>query len=72
MKAQKEANADELRAALEEANLPTLLMALAQLTGDERWLRLPTADAPKGAGDHDSGGFREEVQAEIREEALEA
>jgi 4-hydroxyacetophenone monooxygenase len=61
-----------LAAALEEANLPTLLLALAQLTGDERWVREPyLPSAPKGPGDHDSGGFAEELQASIRRDALQ-
>lgn len=61
-----------LRAALERANLPTLLLSLAQLTGDDRWLQDPYRPSrPKGPGDNDSGGFSEEVQAEIREQAFE-
>jgi 4-hydroxyacetophenone monooxygenase len=61
----------ELQAALEEANLPTLLVALAQLTGDERWLRDPyRPTSPRGAEDHDGGGFSPALQAEIRREAL--
>jgi len=66
------ASDDELRAALEEANLPTLLMVLAQLTGDDRWLEGPYRPTrPKGVGDHDSGGFDEALQASIRDDALE-
>jgi 4-hydroxyacetophenone monooxygenase len=62
----------ELRAALEEANLPTLLMVLAHLTGDDRWLDAPYRPTrPKGAGDHDSGGFSAEMQERIRDEAFE-
>jgi 4-hydroxyacetophenone monooxygenase len=60
-----------LEAALEEANLPTLLLSLAQLTGDERWLNDPyVPTVPRGPGDHDSGGFSEELQASIRADAL--
>lgn len=47
-----------LRAALERANLPTLLLSLAQLTGEDRWLQDPYRPSrPKGPGDNDSGGF---------------
>jgi 4-hydroxyacetophenone monooxygenase len=68
----QEAKAPALAAALEEANLPTLLLALAQLTGDDRWVRDPyVARAPRGPGDNDSGGFSPELQASIRHAALE-
>lgn len=63
----------ELREALQDANLPTLLLALAQLTGEDRWLQDPyRPTAPRGLDDHDSGGFSEEIQAEIRDAAYEA
>lgn len=65
--------APEWRAAVESANVPTLLMVLVQLTGDRRWLQDPYRPkrAP-GLGDNDSGGLPEEVQSEIREAALVA
>jgi 4-hydroxyacetophenone monooxygenase len=73
---QKLATADESRAdpalaaALEHANLPTLLLAMAQLTGDRRWVTDPYVPAPgRGPGDNDSGGFSEELQASIRRDA---
>jgi 4-hydroxyacetophenone monooxygenase len=67
-----EATEQELRAALEEANLPTLLLVLAHLTGDDRWIEDPYCPTrPKGVGDHDSGGFDAELQASIRDDALE-
>ena len=55
------------------ANVPTLVMVLVQLTGDESWLRAPylLTKAP-GLDDHDSGGLPEERQAEIRAAALDA
>ena len=60
-----------LEAALEEANLPTLLLCVAQLTGDERWTSEPYVPTPaRGPGDHDHGGFSPELQAEIRADAL--
>lgn len=64
---------DRLAAALEQANIPTLVVALAHLTGDDRWLAAPYAPA-RGAvlDDNDSGGLPAEVQSEIREAALAA
>ena len=70
--ARLEARDPALAAALEEANLPTLLLALAQLTGDDRWIRDPYVPEPaRGPGDNDSGGFSPGVQASIRRAALE-
>jgi len=70
--AEEPASDTELRAALEEANLPTLLMVLAHLTGDDKWLEDPYRPTrPRGVGDHDSGGFPEELQRSIRDDALE-
>src|SRR5258705_4112935 len=61
---------DPLRSALAEANLPTLCMVLAHLTGDDRWLEGPYLPSrPRGADDNDSGGFSPEIQESIREEA---
>jgi 4-hydroxyacetophenone monooxygenase len=64
---------DRLAAALEDANIPTLLLVLAHLTGDDKWLsgkyrpqRGPVLD------DNDSGSLPEDVQAEIRSAALRA
>jgi len=63
---------DELRAALQEANIPTLLLVLAQLTGNDRWLGDPFRPTPtRGLGDHDSAGLPDEVQAEVRDSAYE-
>jgi 4-hydroxyacetophenone monooxygenase len=68
----QEARDPALAAALEEANLPTLLLALAQLTGDDRWIRHPYVPRPaKGPGDNDTGGFSPEMQHAIRREAFE-
>jgi 4-hydroxyacetophenone monooxygenase len=70
--ARQEAHDPALAAALEEANLPTLLLAIAQLTGDDRWLREPYVPTPaKGPGDNDSGGFSHELQASIRADAFD-
>jgi 4-hydroxyacetophenone monooxygenase len=60
-----------LAEALEEANLPTLLLALAQLTGDDKWLAEPYIPSrTRGPGDNDSGGFPEDLQSQIRADAL--
>ena len=63
---------DRLRTALDEANIPTLLMVLAQLTGDERWLQEPYRPR-RGLplDDNDSGGLSEELQREIRAAAFD-
>jgi 4-hydroxyacetophenone monooxygenase len=61
-----------LRVALEEANLPTLLLALATLTGDERWLRGRYVPKPqRGPGDNDSGGFHPGLARSIRADAYD-
>lgn len=60
-------DADRLEAALEAANVPTLLAVLVQLTGDERWMAdrwRPTR--PRGMDDNRTGGLPVEVQAEVR------
>lgn len=63
---------EELRSALEKANLPTLLMVLAHLTGDDRWIADPYLPSrPRGVEDNDSGGFSDELQASIRKDAFE-
>jgi 4-hydroxyacetophenone monooxygenase len=55
------------------ANIPTLLMVLVQLTGETRWLEPPYRPVrQRGMGDNDTGGLPDEIQAEIREAALEA
>lgn len=65
--------ADELRAALDMANIPTLLMVLFQMTGEYRWLEDPYRPTrARGLDDNDSGGLPEAVQAEIRDAAFRA
>lgn len=55
------------------ANIPTLLMVLVQLTGDERWLEAPFRPVRvRGMSDNDSGGLTEAAQSEVREAALKA
>jgi 4-hydroxyacetophenone monooxygenase len=59
--------------ALESAHLPTLLMALVQLTGDRCWLgRRYRARRARGLDDDITGGLPPEEQAEVRAAALEA
>jgi 4-hydroxyacetophenone monooxygenase len=66
-------DADALAAALEHANLPTLVPVLHQLTGDERWLADPYRPTrSRGMDDNGDGGFPADVQAEIRAAALDA
>ena len=61
---------DELRAALEVADLPALLPALAHVTGDHSLLRPDLRIDPLLMGD-DQGGLTPEQQAAIRELALQ-
>lgn len=67
------AGAEQLRSALEVANIPTLLLVLANLTGDERWLNEPYRPR-RGAplSDNDTGGLPEPVQREVRDAAYHA
>ncbi|MBO0727697.1 MAG: NAD(P)/FAD-dependent oxidoreductase [Acidimicrobiaceae bacterium] len=68
-----EANERALRAALEQANIPSLLMALVQLTGEQRWLQPPYRPVrASGLDDNDSGGLDPEHQAEVRDAVVAA
>ncbi len=61
----------ELRAALAEANIPTLLLVVAHMTGDQKWLQgpyLPTRTI--GVDDNDTGGLSAEIQQQIRDVAF--
>ncbi len=61
------------REALQEANLPTLLMVLYHLTGEQRWLEEPFHPSlTKGLTDNDSAGLPPEIQDVLRDEALAA
>lgn len=63
----------QLREALDEANVPTLVLVLAHLTGDDRWLQEPYRPKPgKVLDDNDSGSLPEDVQQEIRDAAHDA
>jgi 4-hydroxyacetophenone monooxygenase len=63
----------QLRIAIRQANLPTLLMVIFQLTGDERWLEPPYQPTrTRGLDEHRNGGFPEPVQRQVREAAIDA
>jgi 4-hydroxyacetophenone monooxygenase len=63
----------DVQAAVAVANVPALLMVVFQMTGDERWLRAPyLPTVGRGLTDHDSGGLPDDIQGEIREEAVRA
>jgi 4-hydroxyacetophenone monooxygenase len=63
----------QLARAVTAANLPTLLMVLFHLTGEERWLQEPYRPTrTPGLSDHTDGGLPEGVQEEIRTAAVEA
>jgi len=60
-----------LRAAMLDANVPTLLMVLVQLSGDRRWLEEPyRPSVGRGLSDNDSGGLPDVIQDEIRAAAV--
>lgn len=66
-------NAGEAEAAIAEADVPVLLMVLVHLTGDTRWLEPPFQPARDTYFFADeSGGLAPELQAEVRQAALEA
>jgi len=59
--------------AITQANIPTLLMVLVQMTGDTHWLDAPyQINRQSGMGDNDSGGLDAALQAEVRTAAIEA
>lgn len=62
----------ELRAALREANIPTLLLVMTQFAGDDRWLRAPFVPSRTMAmNDNDTAGFSEELQEQVRDAAFD-
>lgn len=62
-----------LKQAVEIANIPTLLLVLAQATGDRRWMEPPyVPKRGRGLEDNDSGGLPDDIQADIRQAAFEA
>src|SRR4051812_6919409 len=66
-------DAGALAAALEHANLPTLVPVLYQLTGDRRWLAHPyRPPRSRGMDDNDDRGVGPPVQAEIGSAGVDA
>ena len=64
---------DELRAALADVNVPTLLMVLVHLTGDHRYLEDPfLVSRGRGLDVNDSGGLAPEVCAMVVEDTFHA
>jgi len=64
---------DRLKAGIDQANIPTLLLVLVQLTGDLKWLKSPFAPRRgRGVDDNDSGNLPEDIQKEIRSAACDA
>lgn len=64
---------DDLRSALGDASVPTLLMVLVHLTGDRKWIEDPFRPArnPLVYAEED-GGFTDALQSEVREAAFGA
>ena len=63
---------DTLRRALREANIPTLIAALAHVTEDERWLRPPFRPTrTRGLSEHADGGLDEATQDDVRAAVVE-
>ena len=64
---------EKLKQGVEQGNIPTLLMVLVQLTGDEKWLAEPYIPRRgKGLDDNDSGSLPLKIQKEIRTAASAA
>lgn len=66
----------EIRAALDDVNLPNLLLVLASITGSDEWLseryQPAPVEAPEGSlFPDDSGRYSETTQAEIKDRATE-
>ena len=58
--------------AITQANIPTLLMVLVQMTGDTHWLDAPyQINRQSGMGDNDSGGLDATLQADREAGGLE-
>lgn len=61
-----------LTAAIQDANLPTLLAVMVHLTRDFSLLNSRfRPGAMRGAGDHDDAGLPDDLQADLRRDALE-
>ncbi|MEU1999865.1 flavin-containing monooxygenase [Rhodococcus sp. NPDC019627] len=67
------ASDDELTAAVEAGNIPTLQLVLTQLTGDASWLTGRYAPSRTIAlDDNDTGGLSDEDQSTIRKAVIDA
>src|ERR1700758_2110666 len=63
---------ERLGTALEDANVPTLLLVLQHLTGDAKWTNEPYRPGRgKPLDDNDSGGLPPEIQADVRAAAFD-
>ena len=59
-------DAARLAAALEQANLPSLVPVLFQLTGDRRWLAAPyRPQRARGMDDNAGGGFPDDLDDDV-------
>ncbi len=68
-----EADRHALLEGVMQANVPTLIPVLVQLTGDKKWLEPPYAPRRgRGLDDNDSGGLPEAVRHEIKSAAQAA
>ena len=68
-------NNDEIKEALREVNLPTLLMSMASLTEDNSWLEEKYAPKPIEVPEgelvpDDSGGYSEKISQEITDRSV--
>ena len=68
-------NDHDLRTALLDANIPTLLMVMTQLSGDDRWMAARYQPAPILVPEgslfpDDSGGYSDQLAEEIRSAAF--
>lgn len=61
---------DRLARGIDAANVPTLLLVLHQLTGDDKWVEQPYLPSRiRMHTDNDTGGFSPDEQQTIRDEA---
>ena len=68
-----EVNEQRWRAAVEAANVPTLIAVLVHLTGDLRWLEPKFAPSrARGLSDNDTGDLPDDIAQEIRAAAATA
>jgi len=68
-----DAFAENLRDAVAQANIPTLLLLVVHLTGELKWLEEPYRPSQtKGLGNNDTGGLDPALQDDIRQRAMSA